>query len=206
MIQPEIQFWSEVRRTSVTKVESLSQSQVDYSSGGGRWSVGEVIDHVLKAEHFYRSEFDQLISMSKAGKKPVIRRGLKEIDVGMPFLPQSVMVAIGIPLRLINPFVPQSVRNKIIRNRALKARNPTGLTPRKGRSRDELLEELRFSFPKTRALFDENPELDYTSMIHKHPMIGTNTLPQLVRIAALHEQRHQEQIDEILKSPGFPSS
>lgn len=205
MIQPELQFWSEVRRISVSKVSTLSQVQLDYATVRGSWSVGEVIDHVLKTERFYRSEFEQFISMSKAGKKPVISRGLREVDVGMPFLPKSVMPILGIPLRLINPFVPQSVRNKIIRNRLLKARNPTALTPERGRSREELFSELKSDFVETEALFDENLDLDYTRMIYKHPVIGINTVPQLIRIAALHEQRHQEQIDEIREAAGFPA-
>jgi hypothetical protein len=32
-----------------------------------------------------------------------------------------------------------------------------------------------------------------------HPILGDNDLPQIVKLTALHEQRHQEHIRTILK-------
>jgi hypothetical protein len=41
-------------------------------------------------------------------------------------------------------------------------------------------------------------------MIQHHPLMGVNNVLQLLRIVALHEQRHQSQIGDILRLPGFP--
>ena len=206
MIEPELRFWAGARKASISRIENLAQTQLDYSPSDGGWSIGEIIDHVLKTERLYRGEFEALIRLDKSGRRPLIRRGFGEIDVGIPFLPSSVMPMVGSALGLINPFIPQGVRNRIIRSRSLKASSPRALLPARGRGLEELLAELKSQFERTRGVFDENPGLDYTRMIHQHPMIGINTLPQLVRIAALHEERHQEQVDQILADPGFPRS
>jgi len=41
-------------------------------------------------------------------------------------------------------------------------------------------------------------------MIQQHPLLGVNIVLQLLRIVALHEQRRQSQIGDLLKLPGFP--
>jgi hypothetical protein len=44
-------------------------------------------------------------------------------------------------------------------------------------------------------------------MRHVHPLLGTNTVPELLRILALHEQRHQAQILDLLRSmPALPET
>ena len=46
--------------------------------------------------------------------------------------------------------------------------------------------------------------LDYHDMSVQHPLMGTNDIPGLLRFVALHEQRHQSQINNIIASPQFP--
>jgi hypothetical protein len=36
--------------------------------------------------------------------------------------------------------------------------------------------------------------------------MGINNVLQLLRLVALHEQRHQSQINDILRRPGFPQA
>ena len=37
-----------------------------------------------------------------------------------------------------------------------------------------------------------------------HPILGNNTIPQLLRIMVAHEQRHHEQIGRVRAAAGFP--
>jgi hypothetical protein len=86
------------------------------------------------------------------------------------------------------------------------AQSPDIGTPRKGRSIEELDKELRSSLQEMEALFETNPTLDFRAMIHQHPLMGVNNAVQLLRIVALHEQRHQSQISDTFRQPGFPRS
>ena len=48
--------------------------------------------------------------------------------------------------------------------------------------------------------------LDYREMRLSHPLLGDNNVLQLLRMMRLHEERHQEQIRDILHSPAFPKA
>jgi hypothetical protein len=41
-------------------------------------------------------------------------------------------------------------------------------------------------------------------MLYQHPIMGSNSVLQMLRIVALHERRHQSQIQEVLRSRQFP--
>ena len=117
---------------------------------------------------------------------------------------KSLLPFLEVPFRLLNMVVPNSAREFMTRYRLVPAQSPDVGTPRKGRSIDELRQELRTSLQETEALFEANPTLDYQAMIQQHPLTGVNNVLQLLRIIAFHEQRHQSQISDILRLPGFP--
>ena len=100
--------------------------------------------------------------------------------------------------------MPHAAREFLIRNRLVPAQSPDVGIPRQGRALDELRQELRTSLQETAALFAANATLDYQAMILQHPLLGVNNVLQLLRIVALHEQRHQSQIGDILSHHGFP--
>ena len=42
------------RAQTLSLVATLTQRQVDFSPRAGSWSIGEVLDHLLRAEDNYR--------------------------------------------------------------------------------------------------------------------------------------------------------
>lgn len=212
MRQPALE---EIDRFATTRVQTLaltndlSQERLDRRPASGKWSIGEVLDHLLLSEEFYRGEIERLIDLARSGREPVLRRSFSDVDVSIGFIPKSLLSLFEIPITFAGLFVPNAVREAILRNRLIPAQNPSFATPRHGRSADELREELVASLAKTRAILETNTDLDYRRMVIQHPLMGSNDVPGMLRFLALHEQRHQDQIREILETftrrePGVP--
>lgn len=203
MSKAELEQLRSARARTVAMVSGLTQAQMNSSPGSGRWSVGELVDHILLAEKIYRDELAQFIELKRTGRKPVISRSFADMNVSVAYIPRSLLACLEVPFTVLNMFVPNSVREFLMRNQVIPAQNPSAATPRKGRPASELSDELVSSLKETEALFEANPDLDYTEMIDEHPLLGRNDALQLLRLLSLHEERHQSQISDILKHMQF---
>jgi hypothetical protein len=204
MYQSNLALFRAARHRTLELSDGLTQAQIDFSPGPSRWAVGEVLDHLLLAEALNRREIAELIDMAKNGRRPHLKRTFADMNVSMAYIPKSMLPALEVPFRMLNMVVPRFAREFMTRYRLVPAQSPDIGTPRKDRSIDDLRRELRASLQEMGALFDANPTLAYRTMIHQHPLMGINNAVQLLRIVALHEQRHQSQIGDILRHPGFP--
>lgn len=186
------------RARTLALVEGLDQATLDRRPAPGRWSVGEVLDHVLLAEEFFRGEIERLAELARSGRPAVLRRSLSEVDISILFIPRPLLQLFETPVAVFGRFVPASVRELLLRNRILPTQNPSMATPRPGRPGEELRADLAASLERTRELLAANADLDYGRMIHEHPLLGSNDVPGLLRFLDGHESRHQEQIREAL--------
>lgn len=204
MFQESLEMFRATRARSLAMADALSQAQLEFSSEPGKWSAGEVLDHLVLAERLNRGQIVELIELKKAGRKPSIRRSFSDVNVSIAYIPKTLLPFFEVPFTLLNMFVPAGVRDYMARNRIIPAQNPDAATPRKGRPAGELRDDLAASFRETENLFNANPDLDYREMSVQHPLMGTNDVPGLLRFMALHEQRHQSQIADIISNPRFP--
>lgn len=200
----EIFRFTRLRTNELAKL--LSQEQLDFSAATGQWSAGEVLDHLLLAEKVNRDQIAELIELKKLQQKPFVRRTFADVNVSVAYIPKSVLPMLEVPFTVLNTFVPTGVREFITRHRVIPAQSPDVAIPRRGRPAAELRGDLARSFKETENLFSANPDLDYSNMSVQHPLMGTNNVPELLRFMALHEQRHQSQINNIMASPQFPKS
>jgi uncharacterized damage-inducible protein DinB len=200
MRSADLDRFATTRARTVDLVRDLSQAEADHVPAPGRWSVGEVLDHLLLAERFFRGEIRQLIALARAGRAPVLRRGFADLDVSIGPIPKAWLPYLEVPFRLANPFVPRCLRDFLLRTRAVPAQHPTRATPRPGRPVRVLREELLESLRETRALLEANADLDDRRLLHDHPLLGTNDVPGLLHIVTLHEERHQGQIADALRA------
>ena len=204
MYQEGLELLRVTRSRTLRLCAGMTQSQSDHSPGVGKWSAGEVLDHLLLAEKLYRDIYARLIQMQKAGQRPVVHIGFDEVNTSIAFIPKAMLPMLEIPFTMLNLFVPTKVREAMIQFRFLPAQNPDVAVPQKGKSIKELRRALLASYEETAALFDANPALDYRWMRYIHPLMGDNTVLDSLRVVSLHERRHQTQIEEILRSRQFP--
>lgn len=201
---PSLDEFARTRQTTGSLVSGLTQAQLDFSPSPSRWSVGELIDHVLIAERLYREDIARLIRMKREGRLPVLKRTFSDIDVAPAFLPKAVMPYLDLPFTMMNLFVPAAAREFLMLYPVLPVQNPQAATPRKGRPAAELRAGLVSSLRETRALFDANPDINYHRLVSQHPMMGSNDVLQMLRFLTLHEQRHQRQMRHVIGDPRFP--
>jgi len=196
----------ETRARTRALIEPLSQAQLDLRPFPGKWSAGEVVDHLLLSEKVYRKVIADLIALKRKGEPPVLHYSFREIDASIAGIPKSLLPALEIPFQLMTSAIPSGIRDFMIRHPWIPSTNPAAAEPRPGRAAAELKEELLSSFEQTNELFDANRDLDFHEMRLTHPIIGNNDAPRMIRFLALHEARHHGQLESILASPGFPKN
>ena len=192
------------RAQTLRLVGVLTQPQVDFSPHQGTWSIGEVLDHLLRAEHMYRSEIKALIDLKRAGREPYLRRTFADVNVGPAFLPRPFLPLIEIPMTLMSAFMPDMVVDALTEHALVPVRNPDIATPQARRDVGELRGALASSVDETRLLLEANQDLDLSQLVTSHPMTGSSNVPRILRFLAMHERRHHSQITRVLSHPVFP--
>jgi hypothetical protein len=192
------------RTLEITK--GLTQKQLDFIPARDRWSISEVLDHVLLAEGLNRDQIVKLIQLKREGQRPELILTFSDLNISVAGVPPSVLQLLEAPLTLANMFVPDFLRNYLTRTRLIPFRNPDPATPRHGRPASELRGDLIASLQETKMLFQNNPDLDYEEMVVQHPLLGRYDVPGLLRFMSAHEERHQSQIVGIQTAPGFVMS
>ena len=201
----ELNELASARAGTLRLVAPMSQAQLDFSPQPGRWSIGEVVDHLLLAEAMYRGEIARLIEMKRAGQRPYLKRSFDDINVSPLHLPDIVLPWLAVPFTVMNYFVPAMVRELMTEYAVLPVRNPDRATPRARRVGSELRAGLVSSMAETRALFLSNADLDFREMISEHPLAGASDVPHVLRFLARHELRHQSQIGRVKADRRFPA-
>ena len=192
------------RRQTLAMTTSLSQAQLDFAPWPGAWSIGEVLDHLVLAEELYRGEMARLIDLARAGQRPYLRRSFDEINVAPMYLPTAVLSWLSAPIAIMSRTMPDSVRRLLTEFPLVPTRNPDRAAPRWGRTAAALRLDLQRSVADTRALLAANRDLDFDRMISEHPLTGASSIPQMLGFLALHERRHQGQMDRVRRQSGFP--
>lgn len=187
------------RAATLDMVRGLAQERADWRPSPEEWSIGEVLDHLVRSGELYRKEIVALAELTRQGQKPFIRKTVADIDFAPSFLPKAMLPMVDIPFTMMTMFVPPFVRDTMIRySSVLKGQTPEIARPLPARPLAELVGDLERSLTDTVKLLDENPKLDWEGMAIHHPLLGRNNVPQMLRLTAMHERRHQDQIRKVL--------
>ncbi len=203
-VPQQLETFRGARRETFDLTAPLSQEQLDRSPGPDQWSAGEVLDHLTKTDAMYRREIALLADLARSGKRPFAKRHFADLDAAPAGIPKSWLRVLDLPFTVLSRLMPRSLGAAMAANRKVHFRHPEGATPRKGRPADELKRDLRASFQAFESLFLENPDLDWGSMIHQHPLFGVNNVLQILDFITSHERRHQAQIRDALARPAPP--
>src|SRR5437763_10427234 len=85
-----LEFLRTTRAHTLEIAQALSQRQMDYQSEAGKWSVGEVLDHLILGERLNLSYIAEVIGLKEAGQRPVLRLSFTDVDVSVAYLPKSM--------------------------------------------------------------------------------------------------------------------
>src|SRR6516162_267382 len=95
------------RLRTVQLITPLLQTELDFIPAPGRWSVGEIVDHIILAADWLRGILEEAIRLKRHGQRPFVRRTFADYDVFFAFLPKSLMPLTEMPLSLVSRFVPE---------------------------------------------------------------------------------------------------
>ena len=189
-----------IREQTIHLIENLDQPASDRIPSPGKWSISEILDHLILTDAFYQKDVSKLVGLGKTNQSAVLRRTFSEFNASPRFFPKPLMILTTPFLSFAGCFVPRFLRETMMRNAILPFQNPDVVKPRKGRKLDSLKVDLREYLHSIETILNENPDLNYNELFHYHPILGKNTIPQLLKLMARHEQRHQDQIQRILNN------
>ena len=193
------------RHETLSLVEKLDQEQSEYQPGTDKWSVGEVLDHLLHVDAVIVREVGVALDQRRRGL-PFVYRGLADVDSNVPWVLRPVLPFFEVPFGLFNALVPPRLRRFLIRDRRLPGQAPRILEPRFGRPITTLREELRGTFETFEEQQQDHPDFNLDYLFYYNSIMGLQSVPGMYRFAANHEERHQEQLREILDDEGFPKA
>ena len=189
-----------VRLHTLELIAPLSQQELDFVPAPGKWSVGEVVDHIVLAADSFRGILEECIRLKRSGQRPLLKRTLADLDVFFAFLPRSWLPLLETPLQIFSNFVPGSLRDFLMQNRLLPFRTARSGIPRHGLQAGDLRSRLLNSFESVKSNFENNSDLDFHEMAVQHPLFGYVIMTDLPALMASHELRHQKQIADVLSS------
>ena len=199
-VPQQLAAFRQAREETLALAAPLPQDQLDVAPGPGKWSVGEVLDHLTRTDGLYRREIALLVDLARSGRRPQLKRKFADLDAAPAGIPKPWLRFLNIPFTLMSKLMPRSVGESMAANRKVHFRHPEAATPQPGRPAAALLQDLRASYQALESLFTDNPDLDYAAMHHQHPLFGVNNVPQILSFMTGHERRHQAQIRDILEA------
>jgi hypothetical protein len=193
-----------VREATLQQIGSLSQAQIDFVPGVAKWSIGQIVDHVILTDGLYQPTFRQLIERARAGDESILQISIREMDPTVGPIPHAVMPYVAPIFSAFSTLMPHAVRETLLRVPFIPSANPRLSTPRPGRSIEELRNDLAESLETTGQILQNDLPPSFERMRASHPILGVNTTSQILDLMSAHEQRHQQQISGVMSNSLFP--
>jgi hypothetical protein len=158
-------------------IEGLTPAQWTFKPAPDRWSIQECAEHIVTVEQVVQR---LVITKALAGPREPLRRSEVKVTDGF--------ILAALP------------------DRSQKAQAPEMLVP-KGRLATQT--DVLAAYEACRKPFEAevaSSSLDWRTRFGPHPLFGTLDLYQWILMSAGHTARHTQQIEEVKRSPGFPSA
>jgi hypothetical protein len=164
----------ETRAALLDAVRHVPRERRDERPGDGRWTVGEVLDHVSRVEAGYARLLTKRVRDARAK---------------------------GLPAETETSSILGSVESGPLTDRTRRLQAPEIVVPRQGATVDEGLAALASSRAAVRAALLDANGLALGTLTQNHPFFGTLNMYQWGVFLGLHDLRHAAQIREVAHSP-----
>ena len=188
-----ISIISEVRENSLSILAGLDQHTLDQRRKAGRWSPGEVFDHLIRFDHFLLESIAELFALLRKGEPTRVEYSLSELDVGPACIPKPLLPFLSVPFSVASSITPKPIQDLVARQ--LPIRHPEFATPIRFRLKNELESDLGNSLGEyQRLLGSRSLSVNFSEMKIIHPLLGTRSLMNIPDFIATHEKRHMEKM------------
>ena len=212
MNTPEFEPLLAARQRTIELIDGFSQEDSDRSpkessrllGEAGRWSIGEILDHVLRVQSALGGEIEELCRLDELEEPTVLRRTCKDYDVAPGFVPRSAMPLLELGFELFNTVsrsvLPFSLRQRLLRTRSIPIKNPTKWLPEAGRTITGLREELQNSMGNLEELLKRGTKKPLEELILTHTVFGSYSVPEILGVLEVHETWHHKDIEGLRPS------
>jgi uncharacterized damage-inducible protein DinB len=197
LLQRNVDAVYAARSRTLTLIANLTQREMDRRPNPTKWSIGEVVDHLLLFDRFLIQDIERLIDAARSGRPTVIQHSFSDVDVAPAFFPKALLPLVEFPVSLASLVVPASFRDMLARTRFIRFQHPEFANPRQGRPVEQLRQELQAFVEGMENLLLEMSGMELDALRVRHPLLGDNNLAQLLSFMASHEKRHHGQIEEL---------
>jgi hypothetical protein len=164
------------RAQLLQSIEGLSPAQWTFKPAPERWSVGEVVEHIMRSEVLLFQQAETALNSPENPDWETKTKGKTE------FL------------------------EKIMPTRQGKATAPFEIRPEGKMTREEILTKFDALREKSLAFARQvDKPLKAHTAEHPFPVFNTLNAHQWLLYIPWHNQRHIKQIEEVKASPGFPT-
>ena len=206
-LPPTFDRLASTRRRTLDLIEGVEQETSDRRPAkskkllgeAGSWSMGEILDHILRVYNCLVGEIGILFDLDAKGEQTVVKRSLKDYDVAPALIPKAFMAVLEPGFQLANvvtqAILPSSVRERILRNRVVPIQNPERWMPVAGRDIAELQSELKSSLSDLEKLLERDMRKPLEDLVLSHTVFGSSSVPELLGLLEVHEAWHQPDLE-----------
>ena len=169
-IEELLEHLEETRAALLDAVHHVARDRHDERPGEGRWTVGEVLDHVSRVEGGYARLLARRVSDARAK---------------------------GLPPETETSSILGSVESGPLTDRTRRLAAPEIVVPREGATVDEGLAALAGSRAAVRAALVDANGLALGTLTQNHPYFGVLNMYQWGVFLGYHDLRHAAQIREV---------
>lgn len=192
-----------VRRATLRLVADVTQVQSEQRPAAGKWSVGEVLDHLLKLDDLVVRELEVALKPRPMGL-PFVYRGITDLDAGVPSLLRPMLPLMELPFDFMNVCLPQAIRLRLFRNRNVPLFSPGPIRPRYGQKIETLRKRLGETYDKLAEKQAKRPSLDLDHLYYYNPIAGLASVAGMYDFISGHEERHQDQLRDLRRQLALP--
>ncbi|HKW98835.1 MAG TPA: DinB family protein [Bryobacteraceae bacterium] len=196
------------RRTFLSRIDTLSQQQIDFKPARSEWSIGEVAHHVVLTEQTMQATVKDLLERGAETGSATKTIGFEEQPMGPRLIPPGILrlPVVNMPMSMMMGMMPGFMKSFMLANPIMKIRTAPSVEPRAGMPREELLGLLARVRAQTLALIEPVRDKDLSRYRWSYPFLGTRNIYSTLEMLADHDHRHVIQIERIKRAPAFPTA
>ena len=173
-IEELLEHLEETRGALLDAVQRVPLGRREARPGDGRWTVGEVLDHVSRVEAGYARLLTKRVTDARAR---------------------------GIANETETASILGTVESGPLVDRGRRLQAPEIVAPRGGATVSEGLAALEASRAAVRAALTDASGLALGTLTQQHPYFGTLNMYQWGVFLGYHDLRHAEQVREVARTP-----
>jgi hypothetical protein len=192
-----VQYLRETRQQLLDSVSGLSEAQMKFKAAPDKWSVAEIVEHLVNAENAVFSVTQQIVKTPlHAELQTLVKERVMKSPV--PPIPDAGPGTNGL-------FIKDQTVILTVTNRATRRfQAPEPVAPRgKLTAKADLL--AAFDKARTRTInYLETTNEDLRGHMAEHWVLGVLDAYQWLLFVTAHSERHLAQLNEVKAHPNFP--